>query len=218
MGEGPISDESNRLIAAWATGRKTPIETLRGLCALVETRGARAAVVATKDEKTVLVSPLEDERVTSFVTMREKLGPGRALRKKSDESFGEICTIEDASWVVCEPLPQTDGAALVVVGMGDAPLDPILIALPELALACGAICVRAALTDDVAVAAHAMNNALSSVLGNMEFAMSLLSHERGLLPRLTDESIGELFTAVRHAVRGTRTLHTRAQALLKLVR
>ena len=174
-------------LVRWTFGDDDGVTTLRTLCTILEDLQVTLGVVRENEGRSVVLA--ENARAASRILVRvaDHAAHRRTLLMPCDDAWCALFEAQaatpsapapPATWAACEPLTDADGhesgSTLVAIGWNDTHRDDVLVALPRLARACASLLAD----EQVAAAAwkltHSLNNLLTSVLANVEYASHLL--------------------------------------------
>lgn len=238
MDEIDLLADADRAVAAWAVGDADAVAALEQVCGSLEAASGVTCVLAFGEEGAdgLVNAPEEPAEAALVVSVAAHARSNRAFYTRFDEVWSALFsavlgTGEGAGaapaackWVACEPVKDGEGTlhgVVVVLGEDEGGRDRVLSALPDLARLCAAVLVRERQGAVAAKVTHRLNNLLSGVLANVEYASSLVQGHPGdgpLLASATPAVRADFVSALQNAAAAARQLGLHVGEIDRLVR
>jgi hypothetical protein len=233
--DASVSQELDRVLARSLLGDTDAVTAVQALCSVLERRGVTCALVRHAHERAHTDLSIEAvaevtgsaaaERDTALVSrLARHTGPYRALLTRVDARWAALVgdAHERVSWAACEAVVAEDGgchASVVVLGASEPPCEVVLLSLPDIARACGAVLDVERQAALMRQRLHDMTNLLTSMSMNVEYASLLLderSDEQPLPTPTGPRGVADARTALRNATRASVELARHMAALATL--
>ncbi len=240
MDDTDLLADADRAVAAWAVGDADAVAALEQVCgSLAAVQGVSCVLALGEEGGDGLVNaPEEPAEAALVVSVAAHARSNRAIYTRFDEVWRALFSAVVGSgaaaaegsapaaceWVACEPVKDGEGAlhgVVVVLGKDEGGRDRVLSALPDLARLCAAVLVRERQGAVAAKVTHRLNNLLSGVLANVEFASSLVQgqpSEGPLLASATPAVRADFVSALQNAAAAARQLGLHVGEIDRLVR
>lgn len=182
-----VQQAIERALVRWTFGDEDGITTLRALCSILEELEVTLGLVRGDEGRAAVLAESARSATRLFVRVADHAARRRTLLMPCDEGWSALfdgaASPALATWAACEPVVGRDGhdtgSMLVVIGWSDRHRDDVLVALPRLARACAQLLAEEQVAAMAWKTTHTLNNLLTSVLANVEYASHLLGDGGG---------------------------------------
>lgn len=222
-------EQLEQLLARWVMGEAEAFDTLARLCATIEAPQVSCAIVREPGTEPALFGTAESlVHAALLLGVAERSAQQRTLLTAHDGRWSDLLSLApllaEVEWIAHEPVADGSGlahAGVVVIGWREASPEDVLPALPRLARAVAVVLARERAENRAADVHHSLNNLVSAIVVNTDYAAELLSDR--LTPPPPPSPLGyvdrrDLRQAIEHAREAAHQMMRQVAELARLRR